>query len=148
MIRRSRPDSAGRYRSNPVTIGGSEYAPPVPGFVPESVDALLSDYASRRDDEHPVILAADLHQGIVDVHPFEHGNGRTARLAMNLHLMQYGYPLTIVPPQDADRYVESIQLTRNAANANAFRTFLIEAVRRKSDRYLGALDATDEQPDS
>jgi len=143
MVRRSRPDIAGRYRTTPVATSGADYAPPAPAFVPESIDGLLADYASRRDADHPVIVAADLHQGIVDIDPFEEGSGRTARLAMNLHLMQYGYPLTIIDPQERPRYVEAVERTRHAAEAKSFRTFLIEAVSRSLDRYRVALDSSD-----
>jgi Fic family protein len=139
LVRRSRPEIAGRYRTGPVAIGGADYAPPGPVFVPESIDGLLEDYAARRDDEHPVIVAADLHQGIIDIDPFEEASARTARLAMNLHLMQYGYPLTIVYPEESTRYAEAIQRTRTAAGRNAFRTFLIEAVSRSLDRYRSQL---------
>ena len=137
--RRSRPELAGRYRTVPVVPAGGDYTPPDAVFVPESIDGLLADYASRRDAEHPVILAADLHQGIVDIRPFEHGNGRTARLAMNLHLMQNGYPLTIIYPEDRDHYEDAIVQTRNTNAPHAFRLFLIDSVRRSLERYLNAL---------
>src|ERR1700733_2997319 len=137
-FRRSRPDIAGRFRTAPAT-GVTDYSPPDAVFVPESIDGLLADYTARRDDEHPVILAADLHQGIVDIHPFETGNGLTARLAMNFHLMQYGYPLTIVRPEDGDRYADAIRRTRTTGGAHAFRHVLIAAVRDSLDRYRAVL---------
>ena len=133
--RRSSPDIAGHYRTGPAG-GAGDYAPPDAVFVPESIDGLLADYASRRDEEHPVILAADLHQGIADIQPFEEANGRTARIVMNLHLMQYGYPLTIVYPDDRDRYDDAVRQTRTSSGAHAFRRFLIAIVRRSLDRYL------------
>jgi Fic family protein len=40
---------------------------------------------------HPVLLAAEMHERLVTIHPFIDGNGRTARLVMNLILWQHGY---------------------------------------------------------
>jgi cell filamentation protein, protein adenylyltransferase len=148
VVRRSRPDVAGRYRTVPAARNGADYAPPVAVFVPESVDGLLEDYAARRDIEHPVILAADLHRGVFDIDPFEEGSGRTARLAMNLHLLQHGYPLTIVYPAERAQYGEAIRLCRSEATGNAFRTFLIEAVSRSLERYRDALEPANLEPDA
>ncbi|MEW6520361.1 MAG: Fic family protein [Thermodesulfobacteriota bacterium] len=44
---------------------------------------------------HPIVFAAWLHIRLVSIHPFVDGNGRTARLVMNLALLQAGYPITI-----------------------------------------------------
>ncbi len=145
LMRRSRPAIAGRYRTIAVTEDGADYRPPEAVYVAESVDGLLADYDSRRDADHPVVVAADLHQAIVDVQPFEHGNGPTARLALNLHLMQCGYPLTIIHPDDAARYAQAIRDTRNA-DPNAFRSFLAENVSRSLARYVRELDANADEP--
>jgi Fic family protein len=51
-----------------------------------------------KESFHLVHYAAKLHKRIATTHPFSDGNGRTARLVMNLALLQAGYPITIVPP--------------------------------------------------
>ena len=53
---------------------------------------------------HPVELAALLHHKLVYIHPFFDGNGRTARLVMNLFLMQQGYPLVVILKNDRLKY--------------------------------------------
>jgi len=45
---------------------------------------------------HPIELAAEMHERLVAIHPFVDGNGRTSRLLMNLILLQYGYPITML----------------------------------------------------
>lgn len=46
---------------------------------------------------HPVLLAAEMHERVVTIHPFIDGNGRTSRLVMNLILLQHGYPIANIP---------------------------------------------------
>jgi Fic family protein len=45
---------------------------------------------------HTILLAAEMHERLVTIHPFVDGNGRTARLVMNLILLQHGYPIAIL----------------------------------------------------
>ena len=46
--------------------------------IPELLDELV-EYVNTTDD-HPLIIAAVVHYQLVTIHPFEDGNGRTARL--------------------------------------------------------------------
>ena len=50
---------------------------------------LVEDLNKRKDATHPVLLAAYAHRRLVDIHPFRDGNGRTARLLMNLIPVSY-----------------------------------------------------------
>jgi len=54
-------------------------------------------------------LAADLHYGIVDIHPFGDGNGRVARLLMNYVQMYHGEPLIKIFSEDRKEYLEALQ---------------------------------------
>ncbi len=51
-------------------------------------------------DGNPVLIAADAHLKLVTIHPSIDGNGRTARLLMNLLLLQAGYPPAIIKNED------------------------------------------------
>lgn len=84
-------ENAGKYRSVPVAISGSRHIPPQPWQVPVLMEQLLVWLSENESDLHPVILAAEVHERIATIHPFIDGNGRTARLVMNLLLMQCGY---------------------------------------------------------
>ena len=50
-------------------------------------------------DAHPVIKAAQAHLKILTIHPFRYENGKTARLLMNLMLLQSGYAPAIILPE-------------------------------------------------
>ena len=86
---------AGRYRDIPVTISGSRHIPPQPWLVEKLMEDYFLFYQEQREQLHPIILAAEMHERLVTIHPFVDGNGRTARLVMNLVLMHHGFPLAI-----------------------------------------------------
>ena len=78
-------DNAGKYRDMNVRITGSAHSPPEAIKVKE----LLGKFSKKtlNSKEHPVVEAALAHYGLVSIHPFVDGNGRTARLLMNLILL-------------------------------------------------------------
>jgi Fic family protein len=89
-------ETAGQYRNLPVRIAGSEYQPPDAWQVSQ----LMDDWGDWLNGPalalHPIERAASAHHRLAAIHPFMDGNGRTARLVMNLLLMRDGYPPTII----------------------------------------------------
>jgi len=86
-------DNAGVYRSIGVRISGSTHLPPEPFLLQRLMEEVFEYYEENRKLLHPVVLAAEMHERIVRIHPFVDGNGRTTRLVMNLILLQNGYPI-------------------------------------------------------
>ena len=103
------PEHAGRYREGQVFITGTEYVPPTAEEVPSLMAGLVEDLNKRRDAMHPVLLAAYAHRRLVDIHPFQDGNGRTARLLMNLILVNKGYCVVSIPPVLRHDYITALQ---------------------------------------
>lgn len=95
--------NAGQYRKVPVYISGSAFVPPQPFLVAKMMEDIFSFYELNKDKLHPIILAADMHEKIVTVHPFIDGNGRTCRLIMNLILLANGYTLGILKGDNKSR---------------------------------------------
>lgn len=94
--------------------GFPEYIPPEYIDIPELLDELVN-YVNTTDD-HPLIVAAVVHYQLVTIHPFEDGNGRTARLMSGYVLDYYGYgfggigSLEEYFAYDPDEYYKSLQM--------------------------------------
>jgi len=89
-------DNAGRLRQVPVMISGSQHTPPQPWQLDKLMEDYFYFYNDQKEEVHPILLAAEMHEQLVTIHPFIDGNGRTARLVMNLILLQYGFPIAII----------------------------------------------------
>jgi Fic family protein len=93
VIQRSAPEFAGQYADLPRYV---RYSFPSPAEVP----ALMGDFAGWLATASPTPQTAfTAHRRLVDIHPFNDGNGRTARLLMNLLLIRSGYPPVAVRPE-------------------------------------------------
>jgi len=101
--------NAGVYRKSQVFISGSKYPLPGPDKVPQLMKELIIKVADIRKEEHPVIAAAKAHLEFVFIHPFVDGNGRVARLIMNLILIQNGYNIALISPVIRAEYISSIE---------------------------------------
>lgn len=94
--------------------GAPEYIPPEHTDIPELLDELV-DYVNTTDD-HPLIVAAVVQYQLVTIHPFEDGNGRTARLLSGYILDYYGYGFNGIGSleeyfaYDAEEYYASLQM--------------------------------------
>ncbi len=94
--------------------GVPEYIPPEYTDIPALLDELV-EYVNTTDD-HPLIIAAIVHYQLVTIHPFEDGNGRTARLMSGYLLDYYGYgfygigSLEEYFAYDPDEYYASLQM--------------------------------------
>lgn len=104
FFRRIDEENAGQYRIERVVITGTEWTPPVPDKVPGLMRRLAAAIPEI-EGRHPVVAAADLHAEFINVHPFIDGNGRVARLLMNLVLIRGGYPVVIIPPVRRMEYI-------------------------------------------
>ena len=96
------------------STGNPEYIPPQYSDIPALLDELI-DYVNHSDD-HPVIKSAVLHYQLVTIHPFEDGNGRTARILSDYVLKYYGYGFRDMGSieeyisYDLDDYYKSLQM--------------------------------------
>jgi Fic family protein len=85
---------------------------------------------------HPVLQAAELHYNLVAIHPFTDGNGRTARLLMNYHLLRNGYPHTIIEVEKRAEYLAALE-EANAGRCERFAAFVLESTERSIQRLIG-----------
>lgn len=94
--------------------GAAEYIPPEYSDIPTLLDELVA-YVNTTDD-HPLIIAAVVHYQLVTIHPFEDGNGRTARLMSGYVLDLFGYGFNGIGSleeyfaYDPEEYYNSLQM--------------------------------------
>jgi len=129
---------AGVYRNANVIITGTSHQPPDALEIPRKMQELVQWLGAHSGKSHIVELAALLHHTFVHIHPFFDGNGRTARILMNLLLMQNGFPLVIILKNDRKKYYRVLA----RADQNDFKPltlFIAQAVERTLDIYLKTL---------
>ena len=130
----------GRYRNVAVRLRGSETILPNAPKVPELMDEFIAWLQSEIEDT-PIKIATDAHFKLVSIHPFVDGNGRTARLLMNLLLMQLGYPPAIVRKEDRSAYINSLEKAQTKDDLADYYTLIFEAIDRSLDIYLEAVES-------
>lgn len=97
------------YRNIGVIITGSEHKPPEPFEVPIKMRDLF-DWIKASKEENPIIVAAVAHHEMVKIHPFKDGNGRTARLLLNLILLKSGFPICNIKRNERPDYYNALSL--------------------------------------
>lgn len=102
--------NAGKYRREVgIIITGSKYSFPKPRDIEKLMKGFEKDIKKYLKNEHPVVAAARIHKDFVNIHPFVDGNGRIARLIMNLILLQNKYNVTIIPTVLRPQYMGSLE---------------------------------------
>ena len=120
-----------------------------PEETPAQMHDLLNWYREKSNDKttNPLILAAEFHYRFIRIHPFDDGNGRTARMLMNFILMQHGYPPVIIKTEDKENYFAVLRLA-DAGNVQPFIEYIARNLVRSLEMMIsGAKGNTIEEPD-
>lgn len=141
ILRGIHPEDAGRYRKVQVMIKGSSHMPPQPYLVAKQMEALFIWYGEHRRSIHPVLLAAEMHERLVTIHPFIDGNGRTSRLLMNLILLQHGYVIANIKGDYENRmtYYQSLERAQTQEDKEEFLVFIARNEAESLERYLSII---------
>ena len=103
ILRSISKEYAGQYRTIPVEILGSNYIFAQPFLVPKLMEDFFIGYEDNKAMLHPVLLAGEIHERLVTIHPFVDGNGRTSRLLMNFILLKNGFPIVNISGDENER---------------------------------------------
>ena len=127
----------GKYRDHEAGIAKSNKLFPTPSEVkklmPEFVATIIR---MERQKQHPIIIAAYAHYRLLEIHPFQDGNGRTARLLMNAFLLKNHYPITVIEASQRFRYYEVLQKADEGAY-EIFESFIFTAIKCSLELHLG-----------
>ena len=144
IVARSQPAIAGVYSPHPRRIAGSPVIFPNPLEIPrlmEELGAWLSSAPSTPEG------AFEGHFRLTAIHPFSDGNGRAARLLVNLMLIRGGYPPVTVRPEERKTYLDALERGSLADDLRPFQSFMHERLDATLGEYLSTLQEALPQPE-
>ncbi len=100
---------AGKYRDRAVYIEGVVHVPPPAKNIPKLMRTVMLEANNKEQGVKAIISASRLHHLIASIHPFIDGNGRMARLLLNLRLMRAGFPPTVLRKNERKSYYSSLE---------------------------------------
>lgn len=102
------------------------------------VPALMASTAEaiKRNDVHPMIIAARFHGFFEYLHPFRDGNGRTGRLLSNWILLHAGHPLLIIDIKDRAAYINALRQKRSEGTDDFLISFFFHAATERMESEL------------
>ncbi len=142
----------GKYKSQPnhvITVTDETFYFATPEETPAKMHELVEWFKKEKEkpDVNPIILAALFHYRFIRIHPFDDGNGRTARILMNFILMQFGYPPVIIKTEDKENYYAVLRLA-DADELEPFIEYIAQNLVRSLEIMIrGAKGESIEEPD-
>jgi len=127
---------AGRYKKYQNKVGGSKFELTLPEFVLTDMKLYFEEYEKLKKELNPLELASWAHWKLVRIHPFQDGNGRTARIIMNHVLHKNGYGMIDIKTKEKQSYFKTLEKCNYNNNA---RVLAIRLVRRFKKQYQNAL---------
>ena len=132
----------GQYKTTPnnvLTSTGEIYH----FMPPEQVKPAMTDLVDRlrrqeANSEYPIIIAANFHYEFVRIHPFDDGNGRMARLLMNLILMKHGYTIAMVRRDTREEYLDGLERADRTEDRAQFIQYIAACCEYPLNLYLRA----------
>ena len=136
IVARSQSEIAGRYSELPRRIAGSPVIFPNPAKIPQLMRE-FGEWLSAASPDPETAFAA--HFRLTAIHPFGDGNGRTARLLMNLLLVRGEYPPVAVRPEDRKAYLDALERGSLAEDLAPFQLLMHERLDANLAGYVNAV---------
>jgi Fic family protein len=146
ILKNIRAIDAGHYRNANVMITGAVHLPPSAIKIPGLMAEFLAWYYEHKSKLSIAELAGWVHYKMVYIHPFIDGNGRTARLLMNLLLIKNGYPPAVILNIDRKKYYRVLKEADREQYNNYF-NFIGRSIERSLLIYLNALKSKNDNED-
>lgn len=106
-----KPANPGKYKILPNHVlqpDGTIHFYTDPIHVADEMEDLCKWINENVVNKHPVIVASIAHYNMVRIHPFDDGNGRGARILMNLILIKKSYPVAIIRNENRRKYLTAL----------------------------------------
>ena len=130
--------SAGEYRDYDLEVREAGFTPPPFYEISENMKEFIDMLNNNSDELHPIEFAAQVHYDFVWIHPFEDGNGRMARLLLNLVLVKSGYPFAVIQSVDKKRYLKTLRQMDLEREFEPFLIYIARCVEQTLDIYLNS----------
>jgi hypothetical protein len=122
-----RPADLAGYRNQQVFIGGSKHVPVSVDGVRDTMPLLFELLEQESEASVRAVLG---HFIFVYIHPYMDGNGRMGRFLMNAMLASGGYPWTVIPVEQRDVYMQSLEAACVTGDITAFTEFVASLVKQ------------------
>lgn len=132
-------DNKGNYRDTNVFISGAVHKPVQSFEIASKMQEFIKEYEEKRKTLHPIELASFVHIAFVGIHPFIDGNGRTARLLMNLELIKAGFPPVVISVEDRLEYYKALDTAHTSLDNSLFLTLMQKVVEKSFEPYFYVL---------
>ena len=116
-----KPSDLAGYRNHQVYIGGSMHTPLNKEAVRDAMPVLFELLAAESEASVRVVLG---HFIFVYIHPYMDGSGRMGRFLMNAMLASGGYPWTVIPVEQRDKYMHALEQASVGQDIEPFARFL------------------------
>ena len=137
----------GEYKTQPNNVRtstGEIYYFLPPDQVKPAMGDLIDWYRRKEDEgEHPIIIAATFHYRFSRIHPFDDGNGRMARLLMNMILIKHGYTVAVVPVEEREQYIGILEQADKTEDLVEFISYIIHCCEYTLNLHLKAARGED-----
>ncbi|SLM32139.1 hypothetical protein MTBBW1_60039 [Desulfamplus magnetovallimortis] len=111
-----KPANPGKYKVHPnhvLQTDGTIHFYTAPVHVADEMENLCRWIDENIYSRHPLVIASITHYNMVRIHPFDDGNGRGARILMNLVLIKKGYPVAIIKNENRRKYLTTLNQADN-----------------------------------
>ena len=127
---------AGKLKTKDNVVKGASFETTPAKFVLTDIKLFFQGYGKLKKQLHPLEIAAWVHWKLEKIHPFQDGNGRIGRLAMNHVLTKTGYQMIDIKTKEKQRYFNALKKCDNEGSAEALARLL---VKRFEKQYKNAL---------
>lgn len=128
----------GVYRNVEVRITGAGFRPPAPQEMFQQMRWFFADMPRQREKLNAIEWAAWTHAEFVRIHPFPDGNGRTARMLMNLQLLTEGFQPISIAKEERLAYYEALEAYAVRGELAPFTEMVAALEEARLDEYLAA----------
>lgn len=130
-------DEKGKYRTTAVRIKGPKHIMMAPELISSNMNLFIEELNRNINTLHPFEAACMAHWRFTNIiHPFKNGNGRIARLLMNMILIKNKYPMLLIPRNLRRAYIGALfDMESGIQPIECFNQFIMDLIDKSSNIF-------------